>query len=692
MKKRGISLITLVITIVVLIILSAVIILNLGTNNPINQARLANVAQTRDSINSAVSTYLAKVKADTFGEYGTYEVLTGSISSSAKYKITSDDTAIIKENNAYKILYKLDSEKAKSNLNVELKEIDNKSSWYVDKNGKVYLIYNTMREVTSYLKEGDNILPSVSGFVAYKDENDELVLEITSNKGTLTNSEEITYTFTFNNSVKEFDINDIEVQNGTKGTFNKVSENEYSLVVRNSGSCIQTVTVPNGVCKDAIRDIENIGNNIEVTIDRKGPELTSLEVTSPTTGTYISGTKLTIVATYDEDIYNLARQKISEDKLSAPNLILKFGEHEEKVASIKSASDRTAIYEYEMQADDEGDLIISKYQGKLYDNLGNPGEINRTGNFDGNVITGKIRSNGSISYANLEVTKAPGDAIFMNPLTHEGDGTVTYSSSNTEVATIDSLGNVTLGTTLGQTTITATVEDTLNYKYEVNTATYTIILAKKNGSISYATTEVSRMLGSGTYTNSLTKVGNGTVSYSSSDTTIATVNSNGAVTLKKKTGTVTITATVTDTETYEYEVKTASYTLTATAHVHSSSCRSYHYHSSSCKAIYHSHTDSCYTNCPMIHDSTNPSDIINHYVKVKCPKCGTTNEDIVVTTTCDDCGARIVRYYCYSCHYDRLKDPDYHNKSLTCGKTTSTIDGYRCGYSDGEFIGYNCGF
>ena len=84
------------------------------------------------------------------------------------------------------------------------------------------------------------------------------------------------------------------------------------------------------------------------------------------------------------------------------------------------------------------------------------------------------------------------------------------------------------------------------------------------GSISYATTSVSKTTAEAAFTNTLTKTGDGTVTYTSSDEAVATVHvSSGQVTIKGA-GTATITAKVEDSDTYTYATKTASYTLTVT--------------------------------------------------------------------------------------------------------------------------------
>ena len=84
----------------------------------------------------------------------------------------------------------------------------------------------------------------------------------------------------------------------------------------------------------------------------------------------------------------------------------------------------------------------------------------------------------------------------------------------------------------------------------------------KAGSISYATTTVSKTTADAAFTNELTKTGDGTVTYASSDEAVAQVDEKkGEVTIKGA-GEATITATVADSDTYTYATKTASYTVT----------------------------------------------------------------------------------------------------------------------------------
>ena len=72
------------------------------------------------------------------------------------------------------------------------------------------------------------------------------------------------------------------------------------------------------------------------------------------------------------------------------------------------------------------------------------------------------------------------------------------------------------------------------------------------------------MVGDDSFTNALTIVGNGTVTYTSDNEAVAKVDrSTGEVTIIGA-GEATITATVADSDTYHYATNTASYKLTVT--------------------------------------------------------------------------------------------------------------------------------
>lgn len=84
-----------------------------------------------------------------------------------------------------------------------------------------------------------------------------------------------------------------------------------------------------------------------------------------------------------------------------------------------------------------------------------------------------------------EATKRVGLDVLaiVNPLTYTDgyDGTITYTSSNTDVATVADNGTVSLAGGVGQTTITATLSQTENYK--AATASFTLYVRDNNARI-----------------------------------------------------------------------------------------------------------------------------------------------------------------------------------------------------------------
>ena len=106
----------------------------------------------------------------------------------------------------------------------------------------------------------------------------------------------------------------------------------------------------------------------------------------------------------------------------------------------------------------------------------------KDGNYDfkADTLTFTIeQAEQTVSFAREEVTDktySDRNVPFTNQLTHVGDGEVTYSSSDTNVATVNNTtGEVTI-VGVGKTTITATAAATQNYKE--GTASYTLTVNK----------------------------------------------------------------------------------------------------------------------------------------------------------------------------------------------------------------------
>lgn len=170
-----------------------------------------------------------------------------------------------------------------------------------------------------------------------------------------------------------------------------------------------------------------------------------------------------------------------------------------------------------------------------------------------------FRADQEVSFANGSVTKTfKQDETFTNKATTTGNGAITYSSSDTNVASVNSsTGEVTVKGA-GTATITATAAATSTYG--AASATYTVTINKANRTITFANASVTKTYGDANFTNAATKTGDGTVAYSSSNANVASVNSStGEVTIKSA-GTANITASVAATS--NYNATSVSYTLT----------------------------------------------------------------------------------------------------------------------------------
>ncbi len=96
---------------------------------------------------------------------------------------------------------------------------------------------------------------------------------ITANVPDTTAVSLITYTIKFSENVTGFDTTDITITNGTKGTFTVVDGSTYTVVVTNSGPCIQTVTVDANKCID-IAGNGNTAGSKTITIGLTGSSVT----------------------------------------------------------------------------------------------------------------------------------------------------------------------------------------------------------------------------------------------------------------------------------------------------------------------------------------------------------------------------------------------------------------------------------
>lgn len=100
------------------------------------------------------------------------------------------------------------------------------------------------------------------------------------------------------------------------------------------------------------------------------PELSSINVTSPANGTYKEGQEITIVATYNNNVYaNINKLEIKSG--TAPILNIKFGNGTIRTATFQSVNGKNLIYKYKIVSGDSGKLALSSYSGSVFNSSGN---------------------------------------------------------------------------------------------------------------------------------------------------------------------------------------------------------------------------------------------------------------------------------------------------------------------------------
>lgn len=181
--------------------------------------------------------------------------------------------------------------------------------------------------------------------------------------------------------------------------------------------------------------------------------------------------------------------------------------------------------------------------------------------FDGaNNLVLTEKTDGSIAFNVTEASVAVGGTLTKIATGTDGAGDATsYTSSNTGVATVDNSGVITPIAT-GTTVITATRPENADYKEAK--ATYTLNVTKGTQTALTWKNEIpTDLTWKDIFENTVTGgLGNGAVTYASSNPSVAEVDVNTGILTLKKPGTVTITATKSGGN--SYEDVTAQYTLT----------------------------------------------------------------------------------------------------------------------------------
>jgi hypothetical protein len=167
----------------------------------------------------------------------------------------------------------------------------------------------------------------------------------------------------------------------------------------------------------------------------------------------------------------------------------------------------------------------------------------------------------SLSSATFTVPtpKIYGDAsfsVFTRPVS-DSSGAITYTSSNTSVATIDASGNFITIVGPGDVSFNATQAETPLYNTATRTSN-TLSVSKATINPTFVNPPTTKNVTDAAFTVVATSTRPGAVTYSSSNTARATVDSSSGLVTLKGVGTVTITASQGSTDLYNSSAATCS--------------------------------------------------------------------------------------------------------------------------------------
>lgn len=177
-----------------------------------------------------------------------------------------------------------------------------------------------------------------------------------------------------------------------------------------------------------------------------------------------------------------------------------------------------------------------------------------------------VKSSSGLAWSAEEASIVIGDTYTLPTLVNPNGLEVTYSSSDETVAAFES-GSVYVLTVISNGSVTITATSVETDEYEAGSVSYTLNIAKNTDGISWS--ESSATVTVGASNNSfptLNNPGGQAISYSSSNKSVATIASDGTITLVAA-GETTITATseAKETDDVTYEAISVSYALTVQA-------------------------------------------------------------------------------------------------------------------------------
>lgn len=329
---------------------------------------------------------------------------------------------------------------------------------------------------------------------------------------------------------------------------NEVKTKQSSYVVSDSSEVFNLgATLSNSSARAAYRSsdssivaVDSLGN-----VSAKKPGVATITITAPATKTKTVSSKTVTIKVAD-----------TTQQITASSYLKEYG-----------------AKDFNIGATFKGNPAVSYYSSNTkVATVNNAGVVSIKGVGTTNIL---IRAHATNEYTSAEKTitvtvtkgkqtisvkdsfnKKAGDPAFSLGATTDGDSKLTYTTSNKNVATVTSQGVVKpVGN--GTAKITITAPATSHYKKATKTVTVTV--GKGTQKISVSSVTKTADVGSFNLGAKLT-VGNGALSYTSSDKSVATVSNKGVVTIHKA-GVAVITVKAAATSSFSEAKATAKITV-----------------------------------------------------------------------------------------------------------------------------------
>ena len=202
-----------------------------------------------------------------------------------------------------------------------------------------------------------------------------------------------------------------------------------------------------------------------------------------------------------------------------------------------------------------GDVVVVRGNIVLY------GESTYEFSAGSQLVSLKRKSVPSLVFEKNAYTVKVGGDLTITASSEDSDGAITYTSSNEEVATIAADGKVT-ALKVGETTITATIAETEDFKSTTAEVTLAVVDARDFVTEITALAPTTVYVGQeGTFTLTETPAGEATYSYESSDDEVLLVADNEFVGVQAGQANVTVTATPQDEVNYQTATFVANVTV-----------------------------------------------------------------------------------------------------------------------------------